>query len=620
MNTAIRKVSGRVPEQHSTRGTSKQPKIKALNIVGISAGYHDSACCLMQDGVLVAAAQEERFSRVKHDRSLPRRAFRYCLDQAGLTIADIDCVAYYEDPCHKLGRQIWMGLGGSSSESRREAVLDRLAKIKPQQAIRDLLGYDGPIEIMDHHLSHAASSFYFSGFEDAAILTVDGVGDWPTTTYGFGKGRHIERFEQVDFPDSLGFFYSAITSYLGFEVNDGEYKVMGLAPYGKPKYANQIRELVELMPAGQYRLNMKYFAFLVEDFMYSERLTSLLGHPPREPESELLPFHQDVARSAQVVLEEILLEKARYLHSRVPSENLCMAGGVALNCVANSRILKEGPFKRLFVQPAAGDAGGSVGAAALAQVRLTGEPPVRKQLADVYLGPGFSSSEVREFLQSTSAEFDDYRGKEKELIRVTVDHLIKGSVIGWCQGRMEFGPRALGARSILADPRRPEMRDRINALVKMREAFRPFAPAVLASKTEEHFDLDHSSPFMLETCQVTSKFDLPAITHVDGSARVQTVDPAANPRFAALLEEFHRRTGCPILLNTSFNMRGEPIVCTPVDTIMCFVRSKIDLLVVEDFILKRAGIPLLWKLQAQGGMAKRNGQGEGVSHLVYTLL
>jgi len=618
MNNAIRKVSGCVPQRRSTLDMGA--KSKPLNIVGISAGYHDSACCLMKDGVVAAAAQEERFSRVKHDKSLPRRAFRYCLEEAGLTISDIHCVAYYEEPCQKLGRQIWMGLAGNSSESRREAVFDRLAKIKPQQAIRNLLGYDGPIEIVDHHLSHAASSFYFSGFEEAAILTVDGVGDWPTTTYGWGKGRHIERFEQVDFPDSLGFFYSAITSYLGFEVNDGEYKVMGLAPYGKPHYADQIREMVEVMPEGQYRLNMKYFAFLKEDFMYSERLSALLGHSPREPESEILQFHRDVARSAQLVLEEILLEKARYLYSRVPSDNLCMAGGVALNCVANSRILKEGPFKRLFVQPAAGDAGGSLGAAAMAHVRLTGETPIRKRLRHVYLGPSFSGSEVRDFLEGTSAKYDDYRGREKDLIRVTVDHLVKGKVIGWSQGRMEFGPRALGARSILADPRRPEMRDRINALVKMREAFRPFAPAVLASKARDHFDLDHSSPFMLETCQVISKIELPSVTHVDGSARVQTVDSSVNPRFAALLEEFYRRTGCPILLNTSFNMRGEPIVCTPFDTFMCLVRSKIDLLVVEDFILERAGIPLLWKLQAQGGMAKRGRKGEDVNHLVYTLL
>lgn len=615
MNKAIRKVSNRSSGQH-TGGFGSRP----LNIIGISAGYHDSACCLIRDGRLLAAAQEERFSRVKHDKSFPRRAFRYCLDQGQLTIADLDCVAYYEDPCQKLGRQIWMGLTPDLSESRRRAILDRLVKIKPHRAIRDLLGYEGPVEISDHHLSHAASSFYFSGFEEAAILTVDGVGDWPTTTYGFGKGAHIERFEQVDFPDSLGFFYSAITSYLGFEVNDGEYKMMGLAPYGKPVYMDQIRELVEVLAAGQFRLNMKYFSFLTEDSMFSEELSALLGHPPRQPESEILPFHEDVARSAQAALEEILLEKAHYLYNKVPSENLCMAGGVALNCVANRRLLREGPFKRLFVQPAAGDAGGSLGAAVLAHVRRTGNSPPREKLNDVYLGPGFSAAEVRELLQSTSAAFEDYLGREAELIQVAADHLIKGKVIGWFQGRMEFGPRALGARSILADPRRPEMRDRINALVKMREAFRPFAPAVLHSRSQEHFDLEHPSPFMLETCQVISEIDLPAIKHVDGSARVQTVDPETNPRFAALIEEFHLRTGCPVLLNTSFNMRGEPIVCTPVDAIMCFVRSRLDLLVLEDFIIERACIPPLWKLQAQGGLAERRRDGEPIDHLTYTLL
>jgi carbamoyltransferase len=598
----------------------QRPKKARLNIVGISAGYHDSSACLLQDGILVAAAQEERFTRVKNDKSFPRRAFRYCLREAGLAISDVDCVAYYEDPCRKLGRQIWMGMMPDLPPERRESILERLVTSQPQEQIRTRLGYDGPIEISDHHLSHAASSYYFSGFADAAILTVDGVGDWPTTTYGEGKGAHLERFEQVDFPDSLGFFYSAITSYLGFEVNEGEYKVMGLAPYGKPLYVEQLRQLVEVSSGGQFRLDMKYFAFLREDSMYTEHLASLLGQPPREPESEISQFHMDVARSVQVVLEEILLEKTRYLHSKVPSENLCMAGGVALNVVANSRCLKEGPFKRLFVQPAAGDAGGSVGAAAIAHVRLTGEAPLRKQQSHVYLGPASTPEETYQILKATSAKFHDFRGRETELLKFTVDQLVEGKIIGWAQGRMEFGPRSLGARSILADPRRPDMRDRINALVKMREAFRPFAPAVLESKASEHFDLAHPSPFMLETCQVISQIDLPAVTHVDNSARVQTVSPETNPRFAALLEEFERRTGCPILLNTSFNVRGEPIVCTIIHAMMCFVRSKIDFLVVEDFVLSQDGIPPLWEFQAAQGMQRKPAEGEAVGHLVYTLL
>ena len=596
---------------------NRRGKKEQVNIIGVSAGYHDSACCLLQDGVLVAAVQEERFSRMKNDKSFPRNAFRYCLEAGGITIGDVDCLAYYEDPTLKLGRQIWMGTISELPADRRSAILDRLVTPQPQAIMSQLFGYTGPIEIVDHHFSHAASSYFFSGFDEAAILTVDGVGDWPSTTYGSGQGTQISRFEQVDFPDSLGFFYSAITGYLGFEVNEGEYKVMGLAPYGEPIYVPELRKLVEITSEGQYRLNMKYFGFLAEESMYTEELCKLLGRPPRKPESDLQQFHMDVARSVQVVLEEIMLEKTRYLHSKVPSENLCMAGGVALNVVANSRCLRDGRFKRLFVQPAAGDAGGSVGAAAMAHVRLTGERPAHKQLDNVYLGPTNSSDETYHILKTSSAKFQDYRGREDELIAYVAGQLVEGKVIGWLHGRMEFGPRSLGARSILADARRPEMRDRINALVKMRESFRPFAPAVLEHKAAEHFDIDHKSPFMLETCQVISPIDLSSITHIDGSARIQTVGPDANPRFAKLLEEFDRRTGCPILLNTSFNLRGEPIVCTAVDAMMTFVRSKIDVLVVEDCVLDRSGIPALWDLQAEMAPEK---MGEAVGHLIYTLL
>jgi carbamoyltransferase len=598
--------------------TQDPSRSKHLNIIGVSFGYHDSACCLLQDGVLTAAAQEERFTRVKHDRSFPRRAFRYCLEQAGISISDVACIGYYEEPEQKLSRQVWMSLMPGLSDARREALLLRMQGGQPVESIRRTLGYEGPVEVFDHHLSHAASSYYFSGFDEAAVLTVDGVGDWATTTYGAGEGERLVRFEQVDFPDSLGLLYSTITGFLGFEVNDGEYKVMGLAPYGEPLYVEQLRRLVELREDGQYRLDTKYFAFLTEDRMYSEPLMELLGHPPREPESELQQFHKDLAKSLQVVLEEVLLEKARYLHGKFPSENLCMAGGVALNCVANSRLLRDGPFKRLFVQPAAGDAGGALGAAALAHVRLTKEAPVRKRLEHAYLGPAFTSEQAHQVLSSSSATFRDFRGREGELIEFTAAELARGKVVGWFQGRMEFGPRSLGARSILADPRGPRMRDRINALVKMREAFRPFAPAILEEEAQNHFQLDHPSPFMLETCQVISELELPAITHVDGSARVQTVDAATNPRFAALLREFFKRTGCPILLNTSFNMRGEPIVCNVVDAVACFVRSKLNLLVVEDMVIDRAGIPLLWELFASRGGGAVGG--ESISSLVYTLL
>jgi carbamoyltransferase len=599
-----------------------EPRAKGqkLNIVGISAGYHDAACCLLQDGALVAAVQEERFSRLKNDKSFPRRAFRYCLEEGGITITDVDCIAYYENPCLKLGRQIWMGMLPGISDDRAGFITERIVSPTPQDTIRELLGYEGVLKTFDHHLSHAASSFYFSGFDEAAILTVDGVGEWSTTTYGSGADSRIEQFERVEFPHSLGLFYSAITAYLGFEVNEGEYKVMGLAPYGRPIYADKLRTLIELASGGQYRLNMDYFGFLNEESMYTQKLCDLMGRPSRVPESELEQFHMDVAKSVQSVLEEVLLEKVRYLYSKVPSANLCMAGGVALNVVANSRCLREGPFKRLFVQPAAGDAGGAVGAAALAHVEGAGKAPLRKRLKHVYLGPANAPSDVHRFLRGSSASVQDFSKNESTLIAYTVDRIEEGKVIAWCQGRMEFGPRSLGARSILADPRHPEMRDRINALVKMRESFRPFAPVVLESKAHEHFDLDHPSPFMLETCQVRSGLDLPSITHIDGSARVQTVNRDTNLRLSLLLEEFERRTGCPMLLNTSLNMRGDPIACSIYDVIMCFVQSQIDVLVIEDFVMDRAGIPTLWPLEAIKYQENKMKAAESISRSMYTLL
>jgi carbamoyltransferase len=585
----------------------------SLNVVGISAHFHDSACCVLRDGELVAAAQEERFTRKKHDPSLPRFAFRYCLQEAGLTMPQIDCVAYYEDPQKKLARQLWMA---SPILLKDETMLFRLDSTRPQRELRKVLGYEGPVEIVDHHHSHGASSFYYSGFPEAAILTVDGVGEWATTTYGRGAGDDVTIFEEVHFPDSLGLLYSTITSYIGFSVNSGEYKVMGLAPYGQPRYVDQLHALIQSGPRGQYQLELKYFDFLRRDRMYSDEMLELFGQPARVAESEILQFHKDLARSLQVVLEEVLLEKAAYLYEHVPSENLCMAGGVALNCVANGQLLRKGPFKRLFVQPAANDAGSALGAAAIAHRRLTGSRIPLKPLAHAYLGPRYSSDEIGDLLKGVAANAIDFRGKEDELLAATAGHLASGKVVGWFHGRMEFGPRALGARSILADPRDPSMRDRINALVKKREAFRPFAPVVLEWKTAEHFQLDHPSPFMLETCRVVSRLDLPAVTHVDQSARVQTVCRETNPRFARLLEEFDRQTGCPILLNTSFNMRGEPIVCTPLDAFLCFLRSAIDALVLEDFLIMRSEVsPACAKLLAHYETASES----GVSRSVYTL-
>lgn len=568
----------------------------------------------MQGGRVVAAAQEERFSRIKNDKAFPTAAFRYCLDEAGLTIADIDCLGFYEDPTLKLGRQIWMGLLPGISQQRRETIQSKILWARPETEIRQLTGYDGPVEIVDHHLSHAASAFYFSGFEEAAIFTVDGVGEWATTTYSSAAGSEIKRLEQVDFPNSLGLFYSAITGYLGFEVNEGEYKVMGLAPYGRPNMTARIQQLIEGAPDGQYRLNLEYFPFLRDEQMFSEALCELLGAPARRPGSEITQFHMDVARSTQLVLEEILLSKVRYLHSRVRSENLCMAGGVALNVVANSRCLEEGPFKHLFVQPAAGDAGGCFGAAAITHIRQSGQRPCQERLQHVYLGPANRIDETRHILNSSGIRFLDFRDKSAALIEYVVDRLLEGQVVAWVCGRMEFGPRALGGRSILADPRRPEMRDRINALVKQREAFRPFAPAVLESAAKDHFALSHSSPFMLETCQVTSPIALPAVTHVDGSARIQTVTAATNKRFAQLIEHFSQRTGCPILLNTSFNLRGEPIVCSIMDALFCFARSKMETLVLDEFVVDRADIPAAWQHHSPARTASAQ------DYVVYTML
>lgn len=583
----------------------------SINVIGISAFFHDAACCLLQDGVLKAAAEEERFSRIKADPSVPKHALKYCLERAGLSLSDIDCIAYYEQPEKKLARQLWSGVLGYSP--------DLLNKVDPhfvEQQFREILGYEGEIKYYDHHESHAASSYYYSGFNEAAVFTVDGVGEWATTTYGTAQGDRIRLFEEVQFPDSLGLLYSTITSYLGFGVNDGEYKVMGLAPYGKPVYTDKIRQLITEGPGGQYSLDMKYFAFLREASMFTDALPALFGRPAREEDAAMDAFHEDVAKSLQVVLEEILISKATWLHQQTGAENLCMAGGVALNCVANGQILRKGPFKRLFVQPASNDAGGCLGAAALAHVDAGGAMPVKERMKHVYLGPSYSAKAIDKMLQATSLQYENYQGNVEGLMAAAAERLADGKVIGWFHGSMEFGPRSLGARSILADPRNDTMRDRINAMVKKREGFRPFAPAVAAHKAPEHFDLDHASPFMLETCQVVSALDLPAITHVDGSARVQTVDRATNQRFFDLITAFDKITGCPILLNTSFNIKGEPIVCTPEDALRCFITTDIDCLLLEDFLIDRDENDLdLLQLLLFNDQAK-----SGITHDVYTFV
>ena len=560
-----------------------------MNIIGISALYHESSCCLLRRGELVAAASEERFTRVKHDARLPVEAFRFCLEAGGLGITDLDAVAYYEQPVAKLSRQLWAGQRPRLAED--SSWLDPGL---PERAIRERLGFDGRILSFPHHLSHGASAFFYSGFPQAAILTVDGVGEWATMTYGRGHGRDLDIFEAVDFPHSLGLLYSTLTAYLGFRVNSGEYKVMGLAAYGEPRHVDEICQLVAMGDGGQVRLNLRYFDFIDGASMYAASMADLFGRPPRRPGAEITRFHRDVARSLQLVLEEILLEKAAYLHQRTDAECLCLAGGVALNCVANGRIRREGPFEQLFVQPAAGDAGGCLGAAALAHGSLTGERPDPAPQEHAGFGPRYPVESIAGLLEATGLPAADYRQREGELLAATARRLADGEIVGWFHGPMEFGPRALGGRSILADPRAAGMRDRLNRRIKKREAFRPFAPSVLAEHAGEHFDLDHPSRFMLETCQVRSDLDLSAVTHVDGSARPQTVDRHVQPRYAALLEAFLQLTGCPVLLNTSFNVAGEPIVCSPVDALFTFSSADLDALVLEDFLLDAGALPADW--------------------------
>ena len=582
------------------------------NIIGISAHYHDAACCLLQDGILIAAAEEERFTRRKHEPRIPAAAMNYCLSQGGIAITDIDVMAYYEQPARKLARQLGMLLDNKCFDAQS---LSRLDGRRVEQEIRERLGFEGPIQYFSHHECHAASAFYYSDFEEAAIFTADGVGEWETTSYGRGSGDDLELFESVDFPDSLGLLYSAITNYLGFEVNEGEYKVMGLAPYGRPKYVSQMSALIETQPKGQYRLNMKYFDFASSERMFTEDMAGLFQRPGRGIGEDVGEFHRDIASSLQVTLENILLEKAAYLQRETGSENLCMAGGVALNCVANRRILRESPFRRLFVQPAASDAGCCLGAAAMAWRNLPHVGTRRFKMEHTFWGPEYSREEIADVIGSAGLEALDYHGRAADLYIAVATELSKGQVVGWFQGRMEFGPRALGGRSILADPRDPDMQDRINALVKNRETFRPFAPAVLEQRAAEHFDIDHPSRFMTETCQVISTIALPAITHVDGSARVQTVNESSNPHFAGLIKAFETLTGCPILLNTSFNLKGEPIVCTPIDALVSFIRSDIDLLVLGSFVIHRATLSPASEVLFQSTAHSKS----AVGHSTYTL-
>ena len=603
------------------------------HILGISAYYHDSAACLLRDGEIVAAAQEERFTRKKGDAAFPSRAVEYCLREGGISLDDAQAVGFYDKPLLKFERilETYLSIAPRGFRSFRLAgplwIKEKL--FMASDIRRSLGGWDGPLMFAEHHESHAASAFFPSPFDEAAILTVDGVGEWATASIGVGRGPEIEILRELHWPDSLGLLYSAFTYYTGFKVNSGEYKVMGLAPYGTPKYVDRIYEhLVDLREDGSFKVNQRYFDYLGGLTMTSPAFDELFGGPPRVPESPLTQREMDLARSVQVVCEDIMLRMAVSAHRETGSENLCMAGGVALNCVANGRILREGPFKRVWIQPAAGDAGGALGVASLIWHRHFGAArtptPCRDSMRGAYLGPSFAPEEIAQFLDRRGARYQ--RMERDELLECVASLLAREKVVGWFNGRMEFGPRALGARSILGDPRSPRMQAQMNIKIKFREGFRPFAPSVLRESVAEYFELDADSPYMLLVAPVKSsrqvpmtdaqqalwgieqlnvvRSDIPAVTHVDYSARIQTVSRDTNPEYYDLIAAFERLTGCAVVVNTSFNVRGEPIVCTPEDAYRCFMRTHIDYLVLGPFLLDKATQPVYedderWKAEFQ---------------------
>jgi carbamoyltransferase len=567
-----------------------------MNVLGISCFYHDAAAALLRDGVIVAACQEERLSRKKHDSRFPARAVRYVLKEAGIGPEDLDAVGFYDKPLLKFERMLstYIATFPRSFNSFRKAIPVWLhEKLWVPAVVRKALRpYKGPILFAEHHMSHAASTFLVSPFEEAAILTVDGVGEWATATYAVGRGTDIQMFKEIRFPHSLGLLYSAFTYYLGFKVNSAEYKVMGLAPYGKPVHFDRImNEMVHLNDDGSFKLNMKYFSYDYGLTMTNGRFDEFFGGPPRKPETWMNEREFDIAASVQKVCEEIVLRMARYIHRETGLPNLCMAGGVALNCVANGRVIRETPFENLFVQPAAGDAGGAVGVAHYLYNTLEKQPR-GPAWTHAYLGPAFTDAEIAQYLDQAGAKYRVL--SDAEVAPLTARLVADGNVVGWFQGRMEFGPRALGGRSILADPRDPKMRDTLNMKIKFREGFRPFAPSVLADKAGEWFDIDCDSPYMLLVAQVhEGKRVIPSVTHVDGSARLQTVTREESPLYYDTIAEFGRLTGVPVVINTSFNVRGEPIVCTPHDAYLCFMRTNMDHLVLGRCLLDKKEQPPL---------------------------
>lgn len=622
---------------HDERRAFRAHRVTDNYILGVSAFYHDSAACLLRNGDIVAAAQEERFTRKKGDDSFPSKAVEYCLAEAGITSTDLSAVGFYDKPLLKFERilETYLAVAPKGFLSFLKAgplwVKDKLYTDKAIRA--GLGGYDGQMLYAEHHESHAASAFYPSPFDEAAILTIDGVGEWATASIGMGRGAEIELMKELHWPDSLGLLYSAFTYHTGFKVNGGEYKVMGLAPYGEPRFVDAIyRELIDLKEDGSFTMNQRYFNYLSGLTMTSPAFDELFGGPPRIPESPLTQREMDLARSIQTVLEEIVLRMVNTAHRDTGAKALCMAGGVALNAVANGRVLREGPFEQIWIQPAAGDAGGSLGVAMLAWHRYFGNSrpscsaSSSEGSADAmkgsYLGPGYDDDQVEAALRAAGAVYE--RIDDAALVDRVASLLADEQVVGMFDGRMEFGPRALGARSILADPRNTRMQALINLKIKFREGFRPFAPSVLRERVSDYFELDADSPYMLVVAPVVEsrrlpmpdaggdlwgieklnvpRSDIPAVTHLDYSARIQTVRESGNPRYYALLKAFERLTGCAVLVNTSFNVRGEPIVCTPADAYRCFMRTNLDYLIIGPYLLaktQQSGPPAdeTWKKQ-----------------------
>lgn len=587
-----------------------------MNILGISAFYHDSAACVVSDGIIVAAAQEERFTRKKHDPSFPEKAIEYCLGECGLEIGDWDVIAFYDKPFLKFERilETYLAYAPLGIRSFIKAMpLWIKQKIWMKELIRKKLDFDGTIIFPEHHASHAGSAFFPSPFQEAAFLTLDGVGEWATSSYGVGKDNHIDILADISFPHSLGLLYSAFTYYTGFKVNSGEYKVMGLAPYGEPKYKDLIlSELMDLKEDGSFKLDMKYFNYCSGLTMTNNRFSRLFGSAPRKPESQLSQRDMDLARSVQEVTEEVMMRMARHIHKQTGQKNLCLAGGVALNCVGNGKLLREGPFENIWIQPAAGDAGGALGAAMFAWFQYLGNDRQADGQNSIqggsYLGPEFGSEAIAEYLAAN--DIAHVKLADEEIPERIADLINDQKVVGWFQGRMEFGPRALGNRSIIGDARSPQMQETMNLKIKFRESFRPFAPSVTEEDVSNYFELDRPSPYMLLVAPVNNSIrremtedeeklfgvgklnvirsSIPAVTHVDYSARVQTVSKEYNPLYHGMIKTFGEKYGCNVIINTSFNVRGEPIVCSPNDAYLCFMRTNMDYLILGNFLVEKS--------------------------------